>query len=128
MESLAVKFMASDAFQFIAIGIVGAMVAMFNAWIKQVVDKVAAWRELRKNPLCVKGANLVEFRDAANRVLLSNCTITRFRYGVIILTSKTRGVDMANAFDYDKDPNKSKDGMLVLTCREYKAGYAIYKV
>ena len=121
MESLAVKFMASDAFQFVAIGIVGAMVAMFNAWIKQVVDKVAAWRELRKNPLCVKGANLVEFRDAANRVLLSNCTITRFRYGVIILTRKTRGQALTDGgFD-------DKDGMLVLTCREYKAGYAIYR-
>ena len=107
MESLAVKFMGSSAFSFVALGVVGAMVSMFNAWIKTAVEKTQALRELRKNPYCKLNAKLVEFRDESNRVLLSECTITRFRWGVIVL--------------------QSAKGSLVLTCREYKAGYAIYK-
>jgi len=120
VDSLAVKFISSDAAAFVIMGMIGTFVAIINGFIKEVAQKFFARRELKRNPLCFVGARLLEFRDGSNRVLLADCEVTDIAYGRVILTQW-------------KDPKAAPDTAeptkrMSLTCREYKAGYAIYKV
>lgn len=103
------EFLASGVLQFVGVGIVGALISTFNAWVKEYLAKRKALYELRTNPFCKVGVKLTKFQDAGGKQLLGPCRIRRVDLGVVTLVSTTE-----------------TEEYLILTCQEYKNGYAFY--
>ena len=101
-----VKVMAESGAQFVALGIVGAVVSWFTFWIKEAMSRQDAYRKFRRNPFAKVGAHLHEWRDAGNRQVIDDCTIESIKVGRVVLQSRT--------------------GVLVLTIQEFQAGHAVW--
>ena len=102
-----VKVMAESGAQFVALGIVGAVVSWFTFWIKEAMSRQDAYRKFRRNPFAKVGGRLNEWRDPANRQVIGACRIVSIKVGRIVL--------------------EDADRSLVLTIQEFQAGHAMWE-
>lgn len=101
-----VKVIAEGGAQFVALGVVGAVVSWFTFWIKEFMSRQDAYRKFKRNPFAKVGARLNEWRDANNRAVILACKIQSIKVGRVVLADDERH--------------------LVLTIQEFQAGHAFW--
>lgn len=110
-----VKTVADGVMEFIGLGVVAAVVGPLTAWAsnysRQILERMAAYRDWKRNPHAHVGAGLFELKDGNCRTLMGRSVVVEARRGRVVL----RG---------ENDVGEHQE--LVLTIREFQAGHAYW--
>ena len=115
-----VKAVTDNLIMFAVLGLVGAVLSTFNAWVKEALEQRRAHRDWKRNPHARVGAKLAKWCDAGGREVMGRCQVWDAKIGRVVLRSTSEVV-------VDGMPLPNPDATdLVRTIREFQAGHAFW--